>query len=202
MNHQPGKPLTLFDPEPLSDIDDVETERTLASMFVDQAGVCLPELGAAIDAADGERLRRLAHRLKGSAATVGAVRVAGLCSELGMTTTGELTPRAWELHALLSAALDDTSLALAAHTAEMLGYRPEHMLGRPVFDFMEAFAIIQARHDLQFCREGKSAHLELPLRRRGGESAWTLFSASPLYDEQGRYVGAMAMVSQLSELRE
>ena len=56
--------------------------RDLVRTFVDPAQEEDAALRSAIDAADWPRMRRLAHRLKGSASALGALRLAQLCQEL------------------------------------------------------------------------------------------------------------------------
>jgi len=65
--NEPGKPDTFMH---------------FALAFVDQAGVQVTALGEALTEGDAERARREAHRLRGGAGTVGAVRLASLCGEL------------------------------------------------------------------------------------------------------------------------
>lgn len=86
--------------------------------------------------------------------------------------------------------------------AQMLGHTSAAMQGTSLFDYVEPIAIIQARRELQKCREGERVRLELPLRRRDGEVAWSLLSASPLPDAGSGYAGALAIVTELSELTE
>ena len=86
--------------------------------------------------------------------------------------------------------------------AEMLGYEPEQMLGRPVFDFMDSAVTQEAQRNLSRVMEGASLQLEFPLRGRDGREVWTLVCMGPLRDEQGRNSGALAMISDISERRD
>jgi two-component system sensor histidine kinase/response regulator len=104
-----------FDPAPLSDIGDADTESQLISMFIDQTTRYLPRLSAAIATADGGRLQRLAHMLKESAATVGATRIAELCGELCQIAKGDITPEASEITSQLAGALQETTTAITAY---------------------------------------------------------------------------------------
>ncbi|MGH2889357.1 MAG: response regulator, partial [Solirubrobacteraceae bacterium] len=106
---------SVFDPAPLRELGDPQTEAALAVMFLDQVSERLPALAGAIRAADGVRLRELAHGLKGSAATVGAIRISelsrALCELAEHGSIGE-DGAAAEIHGRLSAAFDATSIAL------------------------------------------------------------------------------------------
>jgi CheY-like chemotaxis protein len=55
----------------------------LPGLFLDGAGRCIADLAAAEAAGDKPTAQRLAHTLKGSAATVGAMRLSVACAELG-----------------------------------------------------------------------------------------------------------------------
>jgi chemotaxis protein histidine kinase CheA len=49
----------------------------------------VPELTAAIEAGTREKVHQLAHRLKGSAATIGANRIADICETLCAACAGD-----------------------------------------------------------------------------------------------------------------
>ncbi len=102
----------VFDPAPLQEIGDPETEVALATMFLDQSADRLPAMHDAITADDGERLHGLAHGLKGSAATIGATRMSEIAKELCEVAAAGRTSGALELHSELSDALAQTRAAL------------------------------------------------------------------------------------------
>jgi PAS domain S-box-containing protein len=85
--------------------------------------------------------------------------------------------------------------------ADMLGCAPEEMSGRPLTDFVfeedqaDAIALLARR------RKGVGDTLDVRLRRSDGREVWTLFSASPVFGDRGEYIGALAMVSDVSERR-
>ncbi|HEX4010682.1 MAG TPA: PAS domain S-box protein [Solirubrobacteraceae bacterium] len=111
----PQEPDSCFDPAPLREIGDPETEAALAVMFLDQAAERIPALQEAIEGQDAERVHRLAHGLKGSAATVGAVRMSELSRDLCELAAGGVTATAAEIHTELAAALSATSTALSGY---------------------------------------------------------------------------------------
>ena len=79
MNAQP-----LADPERLLALRDDDGDVALQALDVvaATAGTTLAELRAAQEAGDGDEVRRLAHRLTGTARTVGATGMAELASAL------------------------------------------------------------------------------------------------------------------------
>ena len=105
----------LFDPAPLREIGDPETEVALAMMFLDQSAERLPAMREAITADDPDRLHGLAHGLKGSAATVGARRMSEIARSLCEIASAGRTSGALELHAELTTALAQTRSVLGGH---------------------------------------------------------------------------------------
>jgi two-component system, sensor histidine kinase and response regulator len=103
----------VFDPAPLQEIGDLETEVTLATMFLDQSAERLPAMHEAITADDADRLHGLAHGLKGSAATVGATRMSEIARALCDIAAAGSTTGGLDLHADLTDALAQTRTALA-----------------------------------------------------------------------------------------
>jgi two-component system sensor histidine kinase/response regulator len=102
----------VFDPAPLQEIGDPETEVALATMFLDQCTERLTAMHEAITADDPDRLHGLAHGLKGSAATVGATRMSEIAKTLCEIASAGQTTGATELHAGLTDALAQTRTAL------------------------------------------------------------------------------------------
>jgi PAS domain S-box-containing protein len=102
----------VFDPAPLQEIGDPETEVALATMFLDQSDERLPAMRDAITSDDADRLHGLAHGLKGSAATVGATRMSEVARALCEVAAAGQTSGALELHAELSDALAQTRAVL------------------------------------------------------------------------------------------
>ncbi len=105
----------VFDPAPLQEIGDPETEVALATMFLDQSAERLPAMHEAIASHDAGRLHGLAHGLKGSAATVGATRMSEIANELCEVAAAGRTSGALELHAELADALAQTRAVLSGH---------------------------------------------------------------------------------------
>ncbi|MGM0913485.1 MAG: ATP-binding protein [Pseudomonadota bacterium] len=103
---------TLADPLILNSLRDSLGEQGLAPMvalYRDQAEAHLAQLAAALEAGDAERLRHVAHQLKGESASLGAVKVAGLAARLERLAVEEelaaAGPALEELHACLATTL-------------------------------------------------------------------------------------------------
>ena len=83
--------------------------------------------------------------------------------------------------------------------AEMLGYEPQELLGKSVFDLVEPAAVEVSQRSLALRREGVSERFERPFRAKDGHTVWTLLSTSTLHDSGGEDVGTLAMVTDITE---
>ena len=83
--------------------------------------------------------------------------------------------------------------------ARMLGYTIEEMQGRPLRDFMddEGWAFAQAQ--LARRAQGIADLHEFRFRRKDGSELWALLTANAIQDASGQYVGALAMVTDVTE---
>ena len=85
--------------------------------------------------------------------------------------------------------------------ASMLGYSVDEMLGRPMVDFMDELAREQARENVRRREQGISEQHDFRLTRKDGADLWTAMSTSAAFDDAGRYAGALAMVTDITERR-
>ena len=83
--------------------------------------------------------------------------------------------------------------------AEMLGYEPEDVLGRPVGDFINEDYAPNLEEALRRRREGASERYEARYVRRDGSDLWVVTSGTPLYNDHGEYVGAMGLMTDITE---
>ena len=85
--------------------------------------------------------------------------------------------------------------------ADMLGYTPEEMLGKPVLAFMDpdAQAAFVANRDQR--QQSHQAEHDFRFRRKDGAELWVLMEASPNRDAAGNYLGSLAMVTDVTERR-
>jgi PAS domain S-box-containing protein len=86
--------------------------------------------------------------------------------------------------------------------AEMLGYTVEELLGKNAFDLVHPEDLERAAEQWERRMQGLSDRLEFLLVRKDGSPLWVACSATPLFDEAGRPVGAFAMVTDVTELKQ
>ncbi|MEG4337129.1 PAS domain S-box protein [Microcoleus sp. D3_18_C2] len=86
--------------------------------------------------------------------------------------------------------------------ANMLGCTPEEMIGKSLFAFMDAEGIAIAQISLERRREGIREQLDFKFRSRDGRDLWAMVSTNSLVDKQGRYMGALAMVADITDRKQ
>jgi diguanylate cyclase (GGDEF)-like protein/PAS domain S-box-containing protein len=85
--------------------------------------------------------------------------------------------------------------------ADMLGYRVAEMLGRSFHDFMDEASRRLAEANLGRRKQGIVEQHDFVFRRKDGSEIWTSLSTGPIRDDDGRVVGALAMVTDISDRR-
>lgn len=85
--------------------------------------------------------------------------------------------------------------------ADLLGCGIEELGNRPIWDFMDDEKQAMAARSPQRGVLGARETHEFRLRRYDGRPLWTLMSTSPLRDANGQDIGALTMVSDISELK-
>ena len=88
-----------------------------------------------------------------------------------------------------------------ARICEMLGYAVDDVLGRPYFDFMPREAAFEARTLFARNQRGISEVHELAFLRHDGSELYVLMSTSPLFEPDGEFAGALAMVTDITARR-
>ena len=83
--------------------------------------------------------------------------------------------------------------------AEMLGYTPEDMLGRPIRDYMLPEEIADHERRAREHRQGYRDRFERRFRHRDGHTVTVLVSVTSLLDENGVFQGAFAMLTDITE---
>ncbi|KAB8330328.1 response regulator [Scytonema tolypothrichoides VB-61278] len=86
--------------------------------------------------------------------------------------------------------------------AQILGYTPEDMLGRCLFEFIYDADRSQAQRYLQRGQQGIAGQFEFCLRRKDGTPVWILSNTSPMLNENGEFIGALAMVTDISDRKQ
>ncbi len=85
--------------------------------------------------------------------------------------------------------------------ALMLGYEPPDMMGRELFEFMDAEAAAQVRAEMASYGNFTPPEIEGRFKHRDGSDVWVVKRASPLLDESGKRVGGLAMFTDITERR-
>lgn len=83
--------------------------------------------------------------------------------------------------------------------AEILGYSVEEMLGRSLFDFMDAAAQDEAKAYLGRRKEGVRERHDFRFRRKDGKEVWAWIATGPLHDAAGGFAGALAMITDITD---
>jgi PAS domain S-box-containing protein len=85
--------------------------------------------------------------------------------------------------------------------AEMLGYTVEEASKRALRDFMDADAWAGAETRLAEGLTGATGRYQSKLKKKDGSDLWVSINMNVLHDAEGRYDGALALVSDISEER-
>ena len=85
--------------------------------------------------------------------------------------------------------------------AELLGYAPTEMLGRPMTDFLDPSAQDADGPAPPPVPPGSPAQRDVAWRHRDGHAVWTLMTSNPLADPDGREAGTLALVTDISGRR-
>ncbi len=93
---------------------------------------------------------------------------------------------------------DGRTTFVNARMAEMLGTTVEDMLGKTMYDFMDDAGRAIAEQNMERRRMGIREEHDFRFVRADGVPVWTMLSTSPLLDDQGRFLGALAMVTDIT----
>ena len=86
--------------------------------------------------------------------------------------------------------------------ADMLGCTPGEMIGQSLFAFMDAEGMAIAQVNLDRRSQGISEQHDFKFLRRDGSDLWAMLSTNALADKQGRYMGALAMVADITDRKQ
>ena len=86
--------------------------------------------------------------------------------------------------------------------ADLLGTPQEELIGRPIDDFLSAAGAHSAHRALARRREGIAELREVELHRPDGTIVSVLIESSPLLDREGRYAGAVGMVTDITRRKQ
>jgi len=85
--------------------------------------------------------------------------------------------------------------------ADLLGLQVEEILGKSSLDF--AFddnrdQVYQARRDLH---NGHKVHGEFRFRHKDGSLVWTMYNATPIFNDKGEHVSNISMFTDITEFK-
>jgi diguanylate cyclase (GGDEF)-like protein/PAS domain S-box-containing protein len=96
---------------------------------------------------------------------------------------------------------NNTTTFVNPRMADMLGYTPETMLGKPVLAFMDPDAQAAFAANREGRQEAHQPEHEFRFRRKDGSELWVLLESSPDLDAEGNYRGSLAMVTDVTDRR-
>lgn len=83
--------------------------------------------------------------------------------------------------------------------AEMLGYTRDEILGRSTLDFVHENWVERAKEGLARRRLGVRGQSEVCYLRKDGTELCAIVASSPLMDDSGRFIGALGMITDITE---
>ncbi|AKB31881.1 sensory transduction histidine kinase [Methanosarcina siciliae HI350] len=82
---------------------------------------------------------------------------------------------------------------------ETSGYTLDELIGRPIWDFISEESRPVARKSFEKRRQGIDDSYELKLVRKDGSFIWGLVSAKSLFNKEGRFMGFLGMLTDITE---
>jgi len=89
-----------------------------------------------------------------------------------------------------------------ARTAELLGYAPEELVGRPTTEFIAPDELADHERRILNRQRGLSESYERRYRRSDGRVFWALVSATPVFDAEHAFAGSLAMLTDITERKQ
>ena len=84
------------------------------------------------------------------------------------------------------------------HMAQMLGYAESEMIGKSIFDFLFKTEVEKTTQYLSQFKQGMNGNFEYEFLRKDGSSVYASIAAAPIKDDEGSYVGTLALVSDIT----
>lgn len=85
--------------------------------------------------------------------------------------------------------------------AQMLGYGVEEMLGESIFRFMDEVGRKLAAWNVERRQLGIHEQVDFKFLHKSGADVWTMIDTNPMMGDDGTYIGALAMVTDITERR-
>lgn len=89
-----------------------------------------------------------------------------------------------------------------ARMAEMLGYTVDEMLGKQLLSFMDEQGAEIAKRNLERRKQGIRERHDFEFLKKDGTRVYTSLETSPITDSAGNYVGALAGVQDITDLKQ
>ncbi len=86
--------------------------------------------------------------------------------------------------------------------AQMLRYRIEDMLDKPLVAFMDDEGRAMLERNIARRQQGIAERHEFKFIRRDGAELWATLATNPIFDGEGAYLGALALVTDITERKE
>jgi len=86
--------------------------------------------------------------------------------------------------------------------AEMLAYTVEEMLGKSLFSFMDESSVRLARYLFERRKRGIKERHDFEFLRKDGGLVYVTLATSPIVDDEGNFIGALAFVADVTERKE
>jgi len=93
---------------------------------------------------------------------------------------------------------DEVTTLANGRMAEMLGYKKEEIIGKPITDFMRVEDNNDFISNQGDRRKGRSDVFERCYIRKDGSELWTMVSATPVFDSEGIYNGSFGMITDIT----
>lgn len=81
----------------------------------------------------------------------------------------------------------------------MLGYEADEMIGRPMNDFVFPEEQEYASQNVERRQQGIAEQHDFRLRRKDNRALFVTMGTSPIFDDDGNYAGALAVVTDISQ---
>jgi PAS domain S-box-containing protein len=83
--------------------------------------------------------------------------------------------------------------------AKMLGYRVEDMDGKLLVDFIDDLTVVETFREESANKQKKESPHDFRFRHKSNEEFWGMISSTAIYDKNGKSVGALGMVIDVTE---
>ncbi len=94
---------------------------------------------------------------------------------------------------------EDRTTYVNRRMAEMLGYREDEMIGKKPFDFLIEKEHAGAHQGFEHRESEIRGVLDFKFHRRDGSFLWGMLSTTPIQDSEGRIIGFLGMITDVTE---